>query len=209
VKNAKGFRAPWITPPEIEAIVEGIQADYPVCAKIPVDILVFAEYDLNLQFHFKPIKQLGQDAFLLRDLRGIVFDESAFSEQNKNRINFSVAHELGHLFLHRDIYGSEDFSSIEEWVDFVEKIPPAEYQKIEWQADEFAGQLLMPTAKLRAALDETVLDAEREGYFSLGKEATFDFCCRSMSPDFKVSPQAMQTRLRRSKIWPHSKAPIN
>lgn len=149
MRNPKWFRAPWITPAEIEQVIRDIQEEYRVCSIVPVDILGFAEYDLKLEFHFKPISQLGQDAFLLRDLSGIVFDEQAFSEQNKSRLNFSLAHELGHYFLHRDVYGSVPFASIEEWIDFVEKIPPPEYQKIEWQADQFAGQLLMPSLKLR------------------------------------------------------------
>jgi Zn-dependent peptidase ImmA (M78 family) len=201
VINPKRFRAPWITPEEIRATIADIQKKFPNCSKFPLDAISFAEHDLNLEFHFKPIKELGQDAFLLRDLKGIVFDNDAFSKVNNNRLNFSLAHELGHLFLHSDIYGSEQFSTIEEWLDFIDALPHTEYQKIEWQADEFAGQFLMPDDKLKNALAETLNDAKKEGYISLGEEAVFEFCCRAMAPDFKVSVQAMQRRLRRSKFW--------
>jgi hypothetical protein len=210
VTNPKSFRAPWITPEEIASVIKAIQKEFPICAQIPVNVLGFAEHDLKLEFHFKPISHLGQDAFLLRDFSGIVFDEGSFCDPaSSKRLNFSVAHELGHFYMHRDVYGNCKFSSIDQWLDFVEKVSPPEYQKIEWQADEFAGQLLMPAPILAKALDETISDAEKEGYFPLGQDAVFEFCCRAMNRDFGVSQQAMQTRLRRSKLWPHPRAPKN
>ena len=72
------FKAPWIAPSDIRKIVEGLRAKYPVCAQLPVEILSFAEHDLHLEFDFKPIAQFGQDAFLLHDFSGIVFDDHAF-----------------------------------------------------------------------------------------------------------------------------------
>ncbi|MEK7676631.1 MAG: ImmA/IrrE family metallo-endopeptidase [Verrucomicrobiota bacterium] len=206
--NPNRFAAPWIYPETIRTTVDGIRSEYPVCSRLPLDILVFAEHDLGLEFDFKPIRQFGQDAFLRHDLRGIVFDNDAFAAQSVNRLRFSVAHELGHLYLHKDIYGKVRFENVEEWLDFFEQVPPDQYQRVEWQADEFAGQLLMPVKELSAALEETIGDAEREGYFPLGPEAVLEFCCRSMHRDFGVSQQAMSTRLHRDKLWPHRKVAV-
>jgi hypothetical protein len=82
----------------------GIRKQYKICTVTPVDIPAFAEFDLKLTFDFKPIAQFGQDAFLLRDLSGIVFDDKAFEQRNENGLRFSVAHELGHLYLHRALF---------------------------------------------------------------------------------------------------------
>ena len=172
-----------------------------------MNVLAFAEFDLELAFDFKPIAQFGQDAFLLHDFSGIVLDKAAFEERNLNRLRFSVAHELGHFFLHRDLYGKVGFNSVEEWINFSDQIPGDQYQWIEWQADEFAGQLLMPPGAVATALDETMSDAKREGYFPLGADALLDFCCKAMHQDFGVSRQAMQTRLRSGKFWPHRDVP--
>jgi Zn-dependent peptidase ImmA (M78 family) len=123
------------------------------------------------------------------------------------RLRFSAAHELGHLFLHKDVYGSLNFTTVKEWIRFINAIPILQYHWIERHADEFAGQILMPTHKLSAALDETMSDAEREGILGFGREEVLEFCCRAMHNDFDVSFQAMQTRIRKSQLWPHKKLP--
>ena len=206
--NPKRFRAEFISFDEIAKIVSVLRAQYPLCNRLPLDILVFAEHDLKLDFQFAPIQNLGQDAFLLSDLSGIVFDSDSFiSDKYSYRLRFSVAHELGHFFLHKSIYKQAAFSTIEEWLDYVDAIPKDEYQKIEWQADEFAGQLLVPIDKLKLALEETITDAGHEGMFTLGEDAVLDFCCKAMQREFGVSISALATRLRRSKLWPHPRVP--
>jgi len=202
VIDPQRFVARWIYPEEIREIVEDLRRRYPVCQRLPVDILVFAEFDLGLEFEFEPIQQLGQDALLRGDLAGIILDTDAFKESRFNRVRFSVAHELGHLHLHKDIYGRVRFQRPEDWVDFFARVPADQYQRIEWQADEFAGQLLMPLKELTAALRETLQDAEREGYIPLGPDAVLEFCCRAMHRDFGVSQQAVSTRLHRDRLWP-------
>jgi hypothetical protein len=205
VVNPKKVVALWLRPDQIGEEVEKLREQYPVCQTLPVNILVFAEHDLKLEFEFEEIRQLGQDALLRSDLKGIILDKEAFKDSNSNRVRFSVAHELGHLYLHKGIYGTVDFQSPEDWKDFFDKIPPEQYQKIEWQADEFAGQLLMPKTRVIQNLEETMEDAEREGVISLGADAVLDWCAKAMHRDFGVSRSAMSTRIRRAKLWPHVK----
>lgn len=107
--------------------------------------------------------------------------------------------------MHKKIYGSLKFGSIEDWITFIEGIPADEYSKIEWQADKFAGRFLIPTVNLETALNEVIGDAEKEGYFPLGQEAVLEFCARAIHQDFGVSWSAMQTRIRRSIFWPHQR----
>ena len=198
------FKAPVWSKAKIEERAEEIRREYPSTQKIPVNVLEFAEFDLELELDFVPIQQLGQVAFLRPDLRGMLFDNVVFKEPAlQQRLRFSAAHELAHLFLHKDIYGALSFTTVKQWIAFIGAIPAKEYYWIEWQADEFAGHFLMPTARLSLALDESVRDAEREGFFAQGQEEILDFCSRAMHDDFGVSRQAMQTRIRKSKLWPH------
>lgn len=204
--NLAKFKAPFLSKETIEAVTVDIRVKYESTRKIPVDILGFAEFDLGLEFDFAPIQQLKQDAFLYPDLTGIWFDKWAFKDPSQqHRLRFSAAHELGHLFLHKDIYGAVNFKTVKQWIAFINAIPAAEYYWIEKHADEFAGRFLIPTKDLSVALDEAVNDAEREGIFSQGSEGIMDFCCRALHGDFAVSRQAMETRIRKSSIWPHSK----
>jgi Zn-dependent peptidase ImmA (M78 family) len=69
------------------------------------------------------------------------------SRQHLHRRRFSLAHELGHFFLHRGDYSSEAMITIDD--------PPTEDDLIpskdpaESEADLFAGELLVPVAMLK------------------------------------------------------------
>lgn len=64
-------------------------------------------------------------------LREEVYDGACLG---KGRDRFTLAHELGHLFLHRNIALARVNSND----------PPLIYMNSEWQADKFASYLLMP-----------------------------------------------------------------
>ena len=205
--NPKNFRADWLSKTEIGQKIVVLRKQFKVLQRIPIEVLVFAEHDLKLEFEFASIKAIDQEALLRPDFTGIVFDNSAFDANNYHRLRFSVAHELGHYYLHKNIYGKLDFKNPAQWLNFVDEIPRDQYNRIEWQADEFAGQLLIPKEALSPALDETMRDAKEEGYFHLGASAVLDFCCRAMHGDFGVSRQAMETRLHSAELWPHPDLP--
>jgi len=63
-------------------------------------------------------------------------------EQRKGRDRFTLAHELGHLVLHNNPGYARNARKTED-------IPP--YRSSEWQANTFAGSLLMPLDFLRTA----------------------------------------------------------
>jgi hypothetical protein len=204
--NPAKFKAPYLPPAQIEAEAERVRKEFPSLQKLPVDVLGFAEFDLGLEFDFAPIQQLGQDAFLYPDLSGIWFDKLAFTDPSQqNRLRFSAAHELGHYYLHKDIYGAVSFKSVDEWIAFIGALPASEYSWIESQANIFAGFFLIPSANLSVALDEAIKEAESEGYFNQGREEVLEFCSAAINVDFGVSRQSMQTRIRKSKFWPHPK----
>jgi Zn-dependent peptidase ImmA (M78 family) len=97
-------------------------------------------------------------------------------QDSPTRQLFTLAHELGHFFLHRE--------SDEEFVDgdfVMNRDEDAKYRKTEMEANEFAGNIVMPEGMIRTRLrdrqptDETVID---------------------LAQQFNVSPLAMAIRLR-------------
>ena len=97
-------------------------------------------------------EQLDIDALLMGDLKSVLVDKRAFmSPRLECRLRFSVAHEIGHLILHRDIYAGLQHTTAAEWFDYISAIPEVEYGWVEWQAYEFAGRLLVPPDALREA----------------------------------------------------------
>jgi Zn-dependent peptidase ImmA (M78 family) len=78
---------------------------------------------------------------------------------NKNkprtRQNFTIAHELGHYFLHQDIIKNEDVlidgESSLDGSNILFRLDAAETSRIETEANNFAAALIMPTELVRSA----------------------------------------------------------
>lgn len=110
------------------------------------------------------------------------------SEHSRTRQRFTIAHELGHLLLHAD----EEFH-----ID--EKRPLARRDELssqatdprEIEANQFAAELLMPDALVRAAV-EALADE--------GSDVTVEEAIEALARTFSVSTLAMTHRLTNLKI---------
>lgn len=70
------------------------------------------------------------------------------------RDRFTIAHELGHFFLHWPMVQKEHPGSImvaTRWVDVSDRVQ----QRAEWEANWFAAAFLMPEAQFRSAWNES------------------------------------------------------
>ena len=122
-----------------------------------------------------------------------------------NRMRFSFAHELGHFFLHKDLYTRFGIESPEDWKDFILNVPENEYRNFEWQANEFAGRLLVPHPELEAEM-EKVSDILRESDLVtfLGKDpdAVLSRISAMLCKPFGVSTEVIERRVKREGLWP-------
>ena len=145
------FKCEWIDREKLWGIADNFFRKYWPEGTLPVDMEKIIQDRLKLYIDPKHNwkAEIDMDAFLRRDLTGIVVDNDCYMEEKfQNRTRFSFAHEVGHLVLHRDIYSQISISSPEEWKDFVLTLPEREYESFEWQANEFAGRLLVPRQEL-------------------------------------------------------------
>jgi len=107
------------------------------------------------------IESLGGEIWeeeLDRDISGKInkVDEKFMITLNSlhpdNRKNFTLAHELGHLFLHMGyITDPEKWANINEYVD--SPYYRIGYSEEEYEANQFAGALLMPRDEYKKFLD--------------------------------------------------------
>ena len=109
--------------------------------------------EFNVKLDIEPehdlAPQTDMEAHLRSDLTGIVVDHDHYMDEKfANRMRFSFAHELGHFFLHKDFYETVVFESAEEWKEILLGLPEADYTNFEYQANEFAGRLLVPREAL-------------------------------------------------------------
>ncbi len=102
------FNCDFISQEEIDAQADYIYSNYWKNDSIPVDIELIVE---KIGLEIIPMDlPANVDAYLKLDCTGIVVNETYFyNERSINRLRFSIAHELGHFILHRNIIENLNF----------------------------------------------------------------------------------------------------
>jgi hypothetical protein len=121
---------------------------------LPIDIESIIETELKLRLYIEPglTNQFTGEAYLTIDAKRISVDEDLFSNnRRRSRLNFSLAHEIGHYVLHRDLFSM--VNSVEDYLKEIKKVDDKTYEIIEKEADIFAGFFLMPRIVLDAYIE--------------------------------------------------------
>ena len=154
------FKCKWISKHQIQEIADNKREELWKEGIIPVDAETIVECRLMLEIIMVADMQKlsDMDAFLKPDLSGIIVDsENYMNSRFSNRMRFSFAHELGHLFLHRYIYEKFKFGSVDEWKTFMSDMPETEHSHFESQANEFAGRFLVRRERLEEEMKKSII----------------------------------------------------
>jgi Zn-dependent peptidase ImmA (M78 family) len=165
---------------------------------IPTPIEEIAELECSLEIIPLPGLRdlLEADGFISSDLRCITVDQFVL-ERRLNRYRFTLAHELGHLYLHRDIYSELKFGSVEAWKQFQREVDETDYSWLEYQAYAFAGLVLVPTGHLKAQFRSAAEAAERVGFGRHDQpEAFLEYVYEVLRDVFQVSDAVVAKRIR-------------
>jgi hypothetical protein len=202
------FKCRWIEPVSLWNIADEARIKYWPEASLPIDAEGIIEFRLKLDI--EPIKNLLSaidiDAYLKRDLSGIVVDYDCYmNDKFANRMRFSFAHELGHFFLHKELYLKFGVISPEDWKDFILNVPENEYRSFEWQANEFAGRLLVPYQELEAEMEkvgEILEENNLRTFLSKDPDAVLSRISPMLCKPFGVSTEVIEKRVKREGLWP-------
>ena len=167
----------------------------------PIEVDLIAE---KLGFNLIPLQGLkylsSTDSYLAYRCKEIVYDPDV----SPVRIRFSIAHELGHFILHKEIIDAISFNSIDEWKESLNNIPGWFWSKIEKQANEFAGNILAP----RDFLLRVILNYKDK--LELAKNiipndlgSIREFLAIPLAKRFDVSQDVIRIRLEREDINPY------
>lgn len=191
--------------------VEAFRRQYLVgpLAHLPVDVFTLAELEFKLDII--PFDDLYEkyevDAALIQDFSGIYVDAEAYIIWEKGprwkqrRLRFSVAHELGHYVLHRDIAAKLKFRTFADFALWTKGNHGQQYT-LEQTANEFAGRLLVPVDRLKAAF-ETFSGVAKNvipNWFT-SPDMRHGFA-EKLREQFEVNTPVIETRLDREDIWP-------
>jgi hypothetical protein len=174
----------------------------------PIDVLYII--DVVLGFDVIPTPSLfadiRMDAAILPGQKEIYVDRDSMEEWEgkdnwiEKRLRFSVAHELGHYFMHQDLlaeFNPADLNQFKKWI-----LKYGSNSRIELQADEFAGRFLVPPDNLFKEYDQIqrrMEEADSRWHEIEGMRARM---ANRIAPKFGVTRKVIETRFDHEAIWP-------
>ncbi len=198
---------------EVWKKVEDLRARHEILMadKIPLDLISFVELELRMDLiPYDLLKaDFGADAAILADFSGLYIDGEIFDRidlvrgAQLNRLRFSIAHELGHLFLHRELFEAAGITMNEHFLDWLNEHNGQKYE-FEREANEFAGRLLVPVELMRECFEKMLpaMDAQYGRHVWVSNAEIRSKTAELIAPRFGVHPIAIETRFDREGIWP-------
>jgi len=155
------IKIPYLDDDEIRARAEEWLAEAHPSGAIPIPIELIVE---RQGIDIVPLPGLrsvsGFEGATSSDCRTIFVDADR-SEKYERRYRFTLAHEVAHVVLHRDLFSSvASVSSKEEWIAANQRLTDATGGSVEYQANCFAGLVLVPPAHLDAVVARILPDVK-------------------------------------------------
>lgn len=169
-----------------------------VAETVPVPILDIIE--LQMRVSIIPLPGLKRDvdidAFISGDCRTITVDETELFAANQHRLRFSLAHEIAHLVLHRDVLSSCRFRTIAAYKAFLQQVSDRDLIRLETQANHFAGLVLVPRPALAQRFKSAVELARQAGIpLERHQDEALPYICSYLATDFDVSSEVIGRRI--------------
>jgi len=141
----------------------------------------------------------GVDAWTAINLKMMYVDNDLFLDnRQKNRLKFSLAHELGHCVLHQNIYKQVNINNIYKFSEILlDLISEEKYNYLEVQANKFANYFLIPRERLKIEKAKLIERLKNDSEFSKLADSKMQnsFLAISLANVFGVSSEAMEIAL--------------
>lgn len=186
----------------IRTVADGFLDQYHSSRKLPIPIEEIIEFQMGLNVIPIPgmLRCFDIDGFTSNDMSSIYVDEFVY-KYRPSRYRFTLAHEVGHLILHKNIFKEAKFGNSLEWKDFIKSIPEKQYSQLEYQAYAFGGLVLVQKEHLQE-LTEIQVKRAHDGGVAL--EANWDsawgYIAEQLAREFDVSTQVIDKRLDKDRI---------
>lgn len=208
--DPRQLRSKKLSKPQIWDSAEQFREDCIGNCDIPVNIENIAER-IGIAIVLIPgiNSKLGMDGFLSNDLKCLYLDKDLYKDEENRyepRIRFTIAHELGHYYLHREQIDSLEFKTLEEWIKFRMTLPPETTGWFEYQANEFAGCLLVPLDSLiehTRNARSSVLKSLSWNSNPISREQLINMVAPLICGHFNVSSEVIEKRLHNDIAFLH------
>ncbi len=197
------IKAPRLNYEQIYQEAEKFLRDYHPERTLPIPIHEII--DIKLGIHIVPKfmleKHIGLVGFLSNDFSTIYVDENVHDYQEA-RFRFTLAHEIGHLMLHKSMYKDLSFRTPVEWKSIQLRMKDDVRKWFEWQANCFAGLVLVPRDEFVINVNKCIKGIDEQG---IGLKENWEFAWESIADYlarevFNVSSGTILSRLHYDKI---------
>ncbi|MFP4028154.1 MAG: ImmA/IrrE family metallo-endopeptidase [Candidatus Brocadiia bacterium] len=159
--------------------------------------------DLDLKLDIMPLPGLYHSVgrasdYLAADQETLYIDKEC-SEKMEDTYRYTLAHEVSHLMLHRDLWDAFNFEDSDEYVQQISSlITDREYKRMEYQSNLFAGLLLVPANHLRPIFKEASAEyiTLKGKAANLPPQSVFDhilkLVCENTAKQFVVDPYSIR-----------------
>jgi len=190
------MNVPFVSDDQIFHIAENFLKNYNPSNILPVPIESIAEQQLNLMI--LPIQDLEVQCevagSISKDFNAILIDEKTYINQEK-RARFTIAHEVGHCVLHKEIFSKANGSySKREFVVFQNSLDGTNHKRLEIQAFRFAEEVLCPRQMFSDVVQETIEELGGTGSMII---TDVEKILNRVSQEFLISSKAALNKLRR------------
>jgi len=163
---------------------------------VPIEEIVEFQFDLNI-IPFPNLKRNSQiDGFLAFDCSAIYVDQYQL-EHHPSRYRFTLAHELSHLILHKDIYREASIETLDDYIRWHEELDEYVRSAYEFQAMNLAGRILLPKTTFLSTCERHLSPLRAQ----IPEEADPSLVCEllgaKVAPEFAVSDEVTFRRLWR------------
>lgn len=193
---------PYLHYEDLRETADDFLAEFHSSRELPIPIEEIVEFQLGMNiFPLPGIKDLLDiDGFISSDLRVITVDEYIYT-RFENRYRFTLAHEIGHFWMHKEVFEKADINSIEGWKEFVTAIPEKQHNALEYQANCFAGLVLVPQESLVEVVNSKVKLLD-ENDISLKENwgIAWEYICTDVARTFSVSKDVVERRVNFDKV---------
>jgi len=169
--------------------------------EVDIDGIVEKCYDIHIEG--APLKwEHGVEGYPCLGGHKIFIDSGLMNEdRQERRYRFTLAEEFAHIILHRDIW--KNVNTPEEWADAWKNLPDDVHNKLDNNAKELAGILLLPrypfinrAVEIRDSLCVT-FGYELSCLSDIQKDETKYSVIKVLTDNFNVSSQPCEIRMER------------
>lgn len=183
-----------------DEILEKVNRDNPYY-EVNIDYIVEVHYDIRIEA--APLKwEFGIEGYPCLGGHKIFIDSTLINDdRQERRYRFTLAEELAHIILHRDMW--KGINTAEEWVEAWTKLPEDIYNKLDNNAKELAGIILLP----RYSFINRAIEIRDGLYKTFGyapgkltdeqKNEIREAVIRVLMDDFNINSQPCEIRLER------------